>query len=90
MNKAQLIAKISQQADLTLTDAKAALEAFMSIVKKAIKNKDNVALTGFGTFDSFHVKARTYTQPQTLARLKRPAYRKMRFKPAKAIKKMDI
>ena len=50
MNKATLVAKIAEQADLTRKQAEAALNAFTDTVTEALKADDKVQLMGFGTF----------------------------------------
>ena len=50
MNKEELINQIAGDADISKTQAKAALESFTESVKKSLKKGDKVSLVGFGTF----------------------------------------
>lgn len=50
MNKAELIDAIAQEAKMTKSDAKKALDAFVDATSKALKKGDRVALVGFGSF----------------------------------------
>ena len=50
MNKGDLIAAVADEAGLSKVDGAKAVEAFMDVVKKALKKGDTVSLVGFGTF----------------------------------------
>ena len=50
MNKAELIAKIADDAGVTKTQANAALDSFTEAVTKTLKGGGKVTLVGFGTF----------------------------------------
>ena len=48
MNKAELVAKMSEKSELTKKDAELALKAFVESVQEALENGDKVQLVGFG------------------------------------------
>ena len=50
MNKAELIAKIADDAGITKTQANATLDSFVTAVTKTLKGGGKVTLVGFGTF----------------------------------------
>ena len=50
MNKTDLIAAVAEKAGLAKTDAKKALEAFVSTVSEELAKGEKIALIGFGTF----------------------------------------
>ena len=50
MNKTQLIDVIAEKADLSKTQAKAALESTLAAITESLKEGDAVQLVGFGTF----------------------------------------
>ena len=50
MNKAELVAKISDDAGITKTQANAALDSLVEAVTKTLKGGGKVTLVGFGTF----------------------------------------
>nr|MBP6432983.1 HU family DNA-binding protein [Ferruginibacter sp.] len=50
MNKAELVAKIADDAGITKTQANASLDSFVDAVTKTLKKGDKVTLDGFGTF----------------------------------------
>lgn len=65
MNKAELTESVAEKADLTKTQAKVAIEAFIDSVTGALKEGDSVQLVGFGTFKVNHRAERTGRNPQT-------------------------
>ncbi|GAB3354396.1 HU family DNA-binding protein [Arachidicoccus ginsenosidivorans] len=85
MNKAELVAKIAADADITKTQANAALDSFTTTVQKTLKSGDKVTLVGFGTFSVTKRAARTGRNPQTGAPLKIKAKKVARFKAGKEL-----
>ncbi|KAA1308124.1 HU family DNA-binding protein, partial [Escherichia coli] len=65
MNKTELVDAIAAGADLTKTQAKAALESTLNAITESLKNGDAVQLVGFGTFKVNHRAERTGRNPQT-------------------------
>ena len=86
MNKSQLVDKISEGADLSKAAAGRALDAFIDAVTEAMKEGDQVALVGFGTFLQRHRGARTGKNPQTGAPVKIKASNTVAFKPGKSLR----
>lgn len=80
MNKAQLIDAMAAGASLTKTDAKKALDAFISATTDALKSGDRVALIGFGSFFVSERSARTGRNPQTGKEIKIAAKKVVKFK----------
>ena len=70
MNKAELIAKIADDAGVTKTQANAALDSFTAAVTKTLKGGGKVTLVGFGTFSVTKRAARNGRNPQTGAVIK--------------------
>ncbi|MFM7223369.1 MAG: HU family DNA-binding protein [Bacteroidota bacterium] len=85
MNKAELIAKIADDAGVTKTQANAALDSLISAVTKTLKGGGKVTLVGFGTFSVSKRAARTGRNPQTGAVIKIKAKRVARFKAGKEL-----
>ncbi len=50
MTKADIISKISRKSGIEKTNVLTVVEAFMSEVKGALENGDNIYLRGFGSF----------------------------------------
>ena len=85
MNKAELIAKISEDAGITKTQANATIDAFVDAVTKTLKKGDKVTLVGFGTFSVSKRAARNGRNPQTGAVIKIKAKRVAKFKAGKEL-----
>jgi DNA-binding protein HU-beta len=86
MNKADLIARIAEEAELSKKSAEAALNAFVSAVEGALKKGDKVQLVGFGSFEVRKRAARKGRNPQTKEEIKIPASKAPVFKAGKALK----
>lgn len=86
MNKAQLIDKVADGADLSKAAAGRALDAFVDAVTESLKSGDQVALIGFGTFAVKERSARTGRNPQTGATIEIAAANVPGFKAGKALK----
>ena len=86
-NKEELISMMAEHSGLTKVDAGKALEAFMRSVEKSLKSGDSVKLTGFGSFEVTHLKAREGRNPRTGEPLKIPASKSPKFKAGSLFKK---
>ena len=85
MNKAELIAKIADDAGITKTQANATIDAFIDAVTKTLKKGDKVTLVGFGTFSVSKRAARHGRNPQTGAVIKIKAKKVAKFKAGKEL-----
>jgi len=81
MNKAQLIAAVAKNANLSKKDAGNAVNATIDAIKK--NTKKGVTLVGFGTFKTVRRKARTGRNPQTGEKIKIKAKDVVKFKVGK-------
>ncbi|WP_076576674.1 nucleoid-associated protein HU-beta [Aeromonas sp. RU39B] len=86
MNKSQLIDKIADGADISKAAAGRALDAFIDAVTESLKDGDQVALVGFGTFAVRERAARSGRNPQTGATIEIAAGKVPAFKAGKALK----
>ena len=86
MNKNELVAAIAEKAGLTKVQAKAALDATVEAVTKALAEGDKVALIGFGTFAVVEKGERTGINPRTKETITIAASHTVAFKAAKALK----
>lgn len=86
MNKTELIANISEQAELTKVQAKAALEQVIESITASLKDGEPVQLIGFGTFKVNHRAARVGRNPQTGEELQIKAANVPAFVAGKALK----
>lgn len=85
MNKAELIAKIADDAEITKTQANATLDSFIEAVTKTLKGGGKVTLVGFGTFSVSKRAARNGRNPQTGAVIKIKAKKVAKFKAGKEL-----
>ena len=85
MNKAELIAKMADDAGVTKTQANASLDSFVEAVTKSLKSGGKVTLVGFGTFSVSKRAARNGRNPQTGAVIKIKAKRVAKFKAGKEL-----
>ena len=85
MNKAELIAKLADDAGVTKTQANAAVDSFVEAVTKTLKGGGKVTLVGFGTFSVSKRAARNGRNPQTGEVIKIKARKVARFKAGKEL-----
>ena len=85
MTKAELIAVMAEEADVTKAAAAKALEAFTGAVGKELKKNGKLGLVGFGTFSVVKRKAREGRNPQTGKKIKIAAKKVVKFKAGKAL-----
>ena len=64
MNKAELIASVSEKTGFTKKDCEAAVNAFTACVEEALVQGEKVQLIGFGTFETRERKARQGRNPR--------------------------
>lgn len=87
MKKADLVASVAERSDLSKAEAQRAVDATVEAITDNLNNPgDNVALTGFGTFEVREQAARQGRNPQTGETVKIPAKKAVKFKPGKTLK----
>ena len=86
MNKAELIAAVAENAELTKKDAEKAVKAFIEVVTDELKKGEKVQVVGFGTFEVAERAAREGRNPHTGEPMPIAAYKAPNFKPRKALK----
>ncbi|MEG0804081.1 MAG: HU family DNA-binding protein [Pygmaiobacter sp.] len=86
MTKADLVAAVATEAQLTKKDADKAVSAVLDTITAALKDGDKVALVGFGTFETRERPARTGRNPRTKEAIEIPATTAPAFKAGKALK----
>lgn len=84
MNKSELVDALADRTGMTKADASRAVDALFStddgVLAEALNKGDRVQITGFGTFEAKHRKARTGRNPRTgetiqIAASKTPSFR---------------
>jgi len=86
MSKAALVEKIAEQANLTKVEADRAVKAFINVVSASLKNGEDVALVGFGTFTIVDRAERPGRNPLTGEAITIAAKKVVKFKPGKTLK----
>lgn len=85
MNKAELVAKMADDAGVSKTQANAALDSVIEAVTKTLKGGGKVTLVGFGTFSVSKRSARTGRNPKTGETIKIKAKKVAKFKAGKEL-----
>lgn len=85
MNKAELIAQMADDAEISKAQANAALDSFVTAVTKTLKKGGKVTLVGFGTFSVTKRAARNGRNPQTGQAIKIKARKVAKFKAGKEL-----
>ena len=86
MNKAELIDKIAEGADVSKQTATQMLEVFMQSITSAISKGDQVSLINFGTWSVKERSARTVRNPRTGELIDVKETKVPAFKAGKALK----
>lgn len=86
MNKAQLIAQIASEAEISNAQAGRAFDAMLGTITNTLKSGDSVQLVGFGAFSVGERAARTGRNPRTGEEVAIEAAKVVKFKPSKTLK----
>ena len=85
MKKGDIVNEVAKTT-LTKKEAVVAVEIFLGMIKNALKKRDKIFISGFGTFSIVKRKARKGRNPKTGEAIKIAAKFTPKFKPAKAFK----
>ena len=89
VNKAELVAKMSEKSNLTKKESELALNAFMKVVEETLVAGDKVQLVGFGTFETRERAARSGRNPRKPEEvIEIPASKAPVFKAGKGLKEL--
>lgn len=88
MNKLDLVNAVSEACSISKKDADAAITALLLEVGKALERKEEVKLSGFGTFLVKGRKGRVGTIPGTNTKINIPNTKTVAFKPSKQLKEL--
>jgi len=90
MNKSDLVDALADRTGMTKADAARAIDALFStsggIIQSALKSRQRVQITGFGTFEGKDRKARTGRNPRTGETINIAATRTPSFRAGKGLK----
>ena len=85
MNKADLVNEVGKVTS-TKKEAQSVVDCVLDTITKALKNRDQVTLVGFGTFKVSNRKARTGRNPKTGEEIVIKATNVPKFVAGKALK----
>ncbi|MBP3713538.1 MAG: HU family DNA-binding protein [Bacilli bacterium] len=88
MNIVELAAKVSEQCQLTKTDAENIVRVVFADVVDALKAGDKVKIAGFGSFEVKERAARKGLNPATKTSIEIPASKSVGFKVSKGVKEV--
>lgn len=86
MKKADLVAKVADEAKIPRAAAERAINAFVNVITDALKAGDKVTLPGFGTFMVAQRAARKGRNPRTGQEIKIPSAKVPKFKVGKNLR----
>ena len=86
MTKAELVAKVAEQAGTTKAAARRCVDAFVLTLAQALERGERIALPGLGVFNVKERKARKGRNPRTGKVIKIPARKVVTFRPAKSLR----
>lgn len=88
MNKAELIAAVSEKTELSKKDAEKAVKALTDVISEELVKGEKIQLVGFGTFEVSERAAREGRNPKSGEVMNIPASKTPKFKAGKALKDM--
>jgi DNA-binding protein HU-beta len=86
VNTSELVAKISESSEVSKTEAKALIDAFLKELIAEAATGAEISLPGFGKFKVKDSPEREGRNPSNGEKIKIAASRKLSFAPAKAVK----
>ncbi len=87
MNKAQLVEAIAVKT-ATKKEAQEIVDTVWDTIKSSLRNQEDVAISGFGTFKVKQTKARMGRNPKTGEAIQIPAKKKVAFRVSKELKNL--
>ncbi len=86
MNKAELVAQVAKESELSKDAAEKAVDALFKNIERALSEQDTVRIVGFGNFQVAQRKASVGRNPRTGEAVQIPASKVPKFRPGKALK----
>lgn len=86
MKKTEFIERIAEEADGPKSEAQRFFDAFENVITSALKDDEEVQITGFGRFYAREQKAREGVNPQTGEKMKIPARKVPAFSAGNVLK----
>lgn len=86
MGKSDFVSAVAAKADLSKSQAAAAVDAFIDVVTESLKKGEDVQFTGFGKFSVQQRSAREGINPQTKEKIKIAACKVPKFSAGSQLK----
>jgi DNA-binding protein HU-beta len=86
MTKAELVAKMADDAQISQAQASRALQSFIATVSEEVKKSGSLNISSLGSFAISKRAARSGINPRTREPIKIPASNSVKFKCSKALK----
>ena len=86
MNKTELIEQVAKRTDTSTRESQRYLDALMTVIEDALKDGEEVQITGFGKFYLQERKAREGRNPQTGKKMRIPVSKVPSFSAGNAFK----
>ena len=86
MNKAELVAQVAKESELSKDAAEKAVDALFKNIERALSEEDTVRIVGFGNFQVAQRKASVGRNPRTGEAVQIPASKVPKFRAGKALK----
>lgn len=87
-NKTYLYSKVKEQCPfLTNRQVSTVVTSVFDVIENALKNGDEIAINGFGTFRKYFRKPSEGYNPMTHEKVKVPGFYIIRFNPSDVLKK---
>jgi len=86
MTKADIIDAVCEENGFSKRESARVTEMMLDIIKETLENGENVKLTGFGSFNIQHKRARRGRNPQTGEEITISARRVLSFKPSNLLR----
>lgn len=85
MNKNEFVGAVAAKANISQAAAKESIDAVIAVIGETLKQNEDVALVGFGTFRAKSCAARKGINPATGAAIDIPAKKAVAFKAGKTL-----
>lgn len=86
MTKADLVARIAEEAGISKKAAASALDSVVEAVHEALKKGDKIRVADLGSFAVVKRQARKGVNPRTGVQIEIPASKAPKFSPSKALR----
>lgn len=80
MRKSDLVREVAKETGLTLKDSELAINSLLEVVKETLAKGEEVALNGFGKWETYATAPRKGVNPATREEIQIPASTRVRFK----------